>query len=163
METFIQQPAHSWHDSSMKDDSWVEQGLKAHKGIEPLRFIIGSWRGEGRSEGAQVQGSLEVKAILDGTWLQATETLLHLETQTETVDLCFYRWHQKAESLQVLQFYEHAHLSTLLVEKTDNGFRWITGPLAPQLFFEKTDEGFRYETIAEGENTPSTHMSYIPA
>lgn len=146
----------------MTDDTWIAQGKKAHAGLEPVRFLIGSWTGEGQTQGIPVRGTLEVVAILDGTWLQATETLMDLENNTETIDLCFYRWHEKAESLQVFQFYEHAHLSTLLVEKTENGFRWITGPMAPQLRFEKTESGIRYQAIMEGEATPVTQMTYVP-
>ena len=147
----------------MNDDSWVAQGQKAHQGIEPIRFLIGSWRGEGWSQGSPVRGTLEVNAILDGTWIQATETLMDADGQNETVDLCFYRWDERSESLQVFQLYEHAHLSTLLVEKTERGFRWITGPMAPQLTFEKTDEGIRYHASVEGESDPVTQMNYVPS
>ena len=146
----------------MMDDAWVAQGKKAHEGLEPIRFLIGSWAGEGHTQGTPVHGTLEVTAILDGTWLRATETIIDPKTNDESVDLCFYRWHEKAESLQVFQFYEHAHLSTLLVEKTETGFRWITGPMAPQLTFEKTDSGFRYQAIADGETNPVTQMTYVP-
>ena len=146
----------------MMDDAWMIQGQKAHQGLEPIRFLIGSWTGEGRSQGSPVQGTLEVSPILDGTWLQAIETLTNVENQKRTVDLCLYRWHEQAESLQVFQFYEHAHLSTLLVEKTTHGFRWITGPMAPQLTFEKTDSGIRYQATVDGDSTPVTHMNYVP-
>ena len=146
----------------MIDDEWTAQGQKAHRGLEPVRFLIGSWTGEGENQGAPVRGTLEVAAILDGTWLQATETLTDIENNHETVDLCFYRWHEQAESLQVFQFYEHAHLSTLLVEKTEKGFRWITGPMAPQLTFEKTASGIYYQAVVAGETTPMTQMTYVP-
>ena len=152
----------SWHDSVMTDDTWDTQGRKAQQGIAPIRFLIGSWKGEGHSQGIPVRGTLEVVAILDGTWIQATETLTDVERDTRTVDVCLYRWHEKAESLQVFQLYEHAHLSTLLVEKTENGFRWITGPLAPQLTFEQTNTGFQYRAVVEGESTPITEMNYVP-
>ncbi len=152
----------SWHDSVMTDEAWETQGQKAHQGIEPIRFLIGSWTGEGHSQGAAVRGALEVIPILDGTWIQATETLTDVERNTQTVDVCLYRWHEKAESLQVFQLYEHAHMSTLLVEQTEKGFRWITGPLAPQLLFEKTQTGIQYRAIVEGQPTPLTQMNYVP-
>ncbi len=147
----------------MNDESWAEQGHKAHQGIEPIRFLIGAWKGKGQSHGVAVTGTLVVTPILDGTWLQATETLTEVESEHTTVDLCFYRWHEKVESLQVFQFYEHAHLSTLLVEATNNGFRWVTGPLSPQLVFTKTDTGFEYKAGIEGQPEAVTQMSYVPA
>jgi len=147
----------------MRDDPWAEQGKKAHEGLQPLRFLIGVWEGAGISHGAQVHGKLTVEPILDGTWLRATEIITEAKTGTTTIDLCFYRYHAEAESLQVLQFYEHAHLSTLLVEPTASGFRWITGPMAPQLAFEQTNVGFRYAAAMDGQDTPVSEMSYKPA
>ena len=158
----MHRPEQSWHDSVMVDDSWTTQGQKAHHGIEPIRFLIGSWTGDGHSQGTPVRGMLEVIPILDGTWIQATETLMDREHNTQTVDVCLYRWHEKAESLQVFQLCEHAHMSTLLVEKTEVGFRWITGPLAPQLTFEKTKTGIRYRAVLEDETAPITEMNYVP-
>ncbi len=147
----------------MTDDPWAVQGKKAQEGLEPVRFVIGTWTGVGQSHGIQTRGKMTVVPILDGTWLQATEVITEVDAGTETIDLCFYRYHAEAESLQVFQFYEHAHLSTLLVEPTANGFRWITGPMAPQLAFERTEEGFRYAAVVDGQDTPVSEMSYKPA
>jgi len=106
---------------------------------------------------------MTVEAILDGTWLRATEYITEVDGDTETMDLAFYRYNVEAESLQIFQLYEHAHLSTLLVEPTSSGFRWITGPLAPQLVFIRTQNGFEYCAAEEGHDTPSVQMSYTPA
>ena len=147
----------------MSDHPWEEQGQKAHKGLEPLRFLIGEWRGVGQNHGADVHGRMTVEPILDGTWLRSTEYITEEASGTETMDLAFYRYNVKAESLQIFQLYEHAHLSTLLVEPTKSGFRWITGPLAPQLVFTRTKKGFEYCAAEEGQDTPSAQMSYTPA
>jgi hypothetical protein len=147
----------------MTDDLWAEQGQKAHLGLDPLRFLIGEWRGVGHTHGAEAQGRMTVEPVLDGTWLRATEHITDVNSGAETMDLSFYRYNVEAESLQIFQLYEHAHLSTLLVEPTASGFRWITGPLAPQLAFERTKDGFQYCASVDGNDAPLSQMSYKPA
>ena len=148
---------------SMTDDAWIQQGQQALAALQPLRFMVGSWTGEGQHQGQAVQGSLEVEAILDGSWLRATETVVALHDQSQTIDISYYRWNDQAESLQLFQLFEHGHLNTLLVEATEAGFRWITGPMAPQLHFEKTSTGFRYRAQIEGQADAITEMNYVPA
>ena len=84
---------------------------------------MGRWTGEGQHQGQAVQGSLEVEAILDGSWLRATETVVVLHDQSQTIDISYYRWNDQAESLQLFQLFEHGHLNTLLVEATEAGFQ----------------------------------------
>ena len=146
----------------MTDDAWIQQGQQALAAMEPLHFMVGKWTGQGLHQGIVVQGKLEVVAILDGSWLRSTETVISLTDQSTTIDISYYRWNDEAKSLQIFQLFEHSHLNTLLVEPTDTGFRWITGPMAPQLHFEKTPTGFRYRARFEGQADAITEMNYVP-
>ena len=147
----------------MTDDAWIQQGQQALAALEPLAFIVGKWVGTGQHQGEAVDGTMEVVAVVDGSWIQAKETVVSTNAQRETIDISYYRWNAEAESLQLFQLFEHGHMNTLLVEATPRGFRWITGPMAPQLHFEKTPAGFRYRAQIEGQADALTEMNYVPA
>ena len=147
----------------MTNDAWIRQGHQARKALEPLQFLVGQWVGKGQHQGQTVHGEMEVVPIVDGSWLRATETVVGTTDPNKTIDVSYYRWNSEAESLQLFQLFEHGHMNTLLVETTQNGFRWITGPMAPQLHFEKTPNGFQYHARIEGQADAVTEMNYVPA
>ncbi len=144
----------------MSDIDWEEQGEQALSGLEPLRFLIGTWAGEGHCYGESVSGTLVVTALFDGSWLQAVERLENTSGSEVHSDLSFYRYGVEAESLQVMQLFERGHQMSTLVEVTDTGFRWVTGPGAPQLHYRCTEHTVSYTVILPGEEAPAVEMAY---
>ena len=146
----------------MNEQQWTEQGRRAREEIRSLSFMIGTWVGHGHHYGKKVTGHLDVKAILDGSWIEANETILEESDGSPLTDRTFYRFDSENDALQVMQLFEHAHMSTHTVEITADGFRWITGPGAPQLHFRKTADGIAYTIQSVEEDAPRVQMSYMP-
>ena len=144
----------------MAEMTWEQQGEAALNGLAPLRFLIGEWRGSGHCYGEVVNGLFSVKPLLDGSWLEATETMTNAQGERVHSDVSLYRYNVEAEHLQVLQLFNHGHQSSNPIELTDDGFRWITGPGAPQLRYTTSDNSFSYSVILSGEGAHSIEMTY---
>lgn len=144
----------------MSEMTWSEHGEAALSGLVPLRFLIGEWQGSGCCYGEAVTGLFTVKPLLDGSWLEAAEVMNNANGEQVHSDLSLYRYNVEAEYLQVLQLFEHGHQSSNPIELTDNGFKWITGPGAPQLQYTTSENSFSYSVILPGEGAPSIEMTY---
>ena len=144
----------------MPEMDWDTQGKQAMAGLEPLRFLIGRWAGAGVCHGESVQGELEVTGILDGTWIQARERLVNESGAEVHADVTFYRFDVEAESLQAIQLFEHGHMMLQPVEMTDDGFRWVTGPGGPQVFFLRHEDSISYSVNLPGEAAAAVEMTY---
>ena len=144
----------------MSDLSWDSQGDRAMAGIEPLRFLVGEWSGSGVCHGDSVRGEMTVRGRVDGSWLEATEVLLNASGEVIHTDVTLYRFDVQNETLVALQLFERATLTTSTVELLDSGFRWITGPGAPQLRYWIEDMGFRYSVTMPDEAAAAIEMTY---
>ena len=144
----------------MNEQDWTEQGRRAREEIASLAFLIGEWEGHGQYYGTPVHGQLLVTSILDGTWIEAKESILKESDDSPMTDRTLYRFDSESDALQVLQLIEHAHMSTHTVELTPDGFRWITGPGSPQLYFRRQADGISYTIQSAEEDAPSVQMSY---
>ena len=142
------------------DGKWQEQGAKARTELEPLRFLIGEWSGHGHCYDQAVRGVFAVTELLDGSWIEAAETLVDDRNVTVHADRSFYRYNSETDGLEVMQLFEHAHRSISPVEFTEDGFRWITGPGAPQLRYRVSPESVSYSVMLPGEDHPAIHMTY---
>lgn|GEM_PF-2221745 len=144
----------------MTDDGWTTQGRRADAGLEPVRCLIGQWVGEGLCHGEKVTGRMHGQALIDGTWIEVEETLMGSDGTVVHSDRSLYRFNVESEALEAIQIFERASMTTSLVEPTDDGFRWITGPGAPQLTFFVGSGGLRYTVILPGEDAPAAEMTY---
>ena len=129
-------------------------------GLAPVRCLIGDWIGEGQCHGERVVGRIRGEPVIDGSWIEVEETLCDQRGTVVHNDRSLYRYNVESEALEAIQLFERASMSTNLVEATDDGFRWITGPGAPQLRFFVEGEGLRYTVILPGEDAPAAEMIY---
>jgi len=144
----------------MSDDSLDTQGVTEHAGLGPVLFMLGEWVGRGVSHGEGVQGRLVVRQLMDGSWLEATETWNNEAGAEIHTDVSFYRFDSQNDGIEVIQLSEQAHRIIRTVELQPQGFRWITGPGSPQLRFWSTETGFRYAVTMPGEDAPVVEMAY---
>ena len=143
--------------------SWEARGEKAKRGIGALGFMVGSWQGQGQSHGQPVTARLEVRPRLDGTWLEATETLFDDQGQPEHADLSYYRYDPEEGRLEVLHLMDHATMQRHPVEPVGQALHWITGPMAPRLAIVPQAEGFRMEIQFPTDAAPVVTIDYKPA
>ena len=129
-------------------------------GLAPVRCLIGDWIGEGQCHGEPVVGRIRGESVIDGSWIEVEETLCDQGGTVVHNDRSLYRYNVESEALEAIQLFERASMTTNLVEATHDGFRWITGPGAPQLRFFIEGEGLRYTVILPGEDAPAAEMTY---
>ena len=144
----------------MSEEPWNTQAQKAQDGLDPIRFLLGDWTGSGTCHGEKVEGRLAVQTRIDGTWIEAIETLLDPRGETIHTDVSLYRFDVKNENIEVIQLSEHAHRVISTVELFSDGFRWITGPGAPQLRFWIKDDSFRYSVTMPDDGAVMVEMAY---
>jgi hypothetical protein len=144
-------------------ERWADRGRRAQQGIGALGFMIGSWRGTGQSHGAQVSAVLEVRPRLDGSWLEATETVYDADGVPEHTDLSLYRYDPEEGRLEVLHLMDHATFHRHPVEPVGEALHWITGPMAPRLAILPQAEGFRMEVHYPSDAAPVVTIDYRPA
>lgn len=142
---------------------WKDRGRMAKAGIKVLDFMVGRWHGTGLSHGLPVSAQLEVQRILDGTWLQAEETLIDSKGTPEHTDMSMYRYDPTEGRLEVLHLMDHATLQRHPVEPVGEALHWITGPMAPRLAILPQAEGFRMEVQFPSDTAPVVTIDYRPA
>ncbi len=144
----------------MSEDSWNKQGQRALAGIAPLSQLVGEWTGVGLCHDVAVNGQMSVTPLLDGSWIQAQEHLVDGAGAVVHTDLCLYRFDGEQDTIVALQLFEHGSQMSCTVEVLADGFRWITGPGAPQLRFVCTGECFSYSVTLPQEDAPVVQMTY---
>ena len=101
-----------------------------------------------------------VSTLLDGSWIQAEESLADQAGESVHTDLCLYRFDVENETVVALQISERGHQISSTVEILGNGFRWITGPGAPQLRFLTGEDTLSYTVVLPDEDAPVVQMTY---
>jgi len=142
---------------------WAKRGEMAKLGISALSFLVGEWTGEGTSHGQPVTSTLHVTPQIDGTWLQARETVHAADGSPEHTDLSLYRYDPKEERLEVLHLMDHATMHRHPVEPVGDALHWITGPGAPRLAIIPQEIGFRMEVQFPTDAAPVVTIDYKPA
>lgn len=113
--------------------SWEERGRRAQAGLLPVRFLEGSWVGEGETRGEAVTARLEVRRCLSETYLEARETLTTGGGDLEHEDVCFYRYDPDNMVIKVTQHTAFAWTTESLVQPEAWGARWYSGPFSPRV------------------------------
>ena len=147
-------------EDPMSDNTWEVQKKNAQRQIEPIHFLLGDWIGSGVCEGSPVSGRLTARLLVDGSWIEAIEELVDANGDVLHQDITFYRFDSQNECIEATQISEGAHRMISSVELMDGGFRWITGPGAPQLRFWMLPEGLRYRVTRASEEVAAVEMVY---
>lgn len=107
-------------------NGWEAQVARALAEIAPACMLEGEWVGEGLAHGEPVTATLSVRAILDGSVVEARERMGDHE------DLCLYRWDAESQQLRVLHVQPGAVFDDHPVEiALPATLVWVTPPRAP--------------------------------
>lgn len=143
---------------------WSDRPAIARAGLSRLSFLLGEWSGTGTSEGAPIRGRLVVRAILDGTFFEATETLLDAQGRVDHEDRVLYRYAVEDHSLRALHLQAPAWISDHYVDLLPGGegLLWAGGPTVPRVQITHSDGTLVVEVRMPGEAEPSTRLTYSP-
>jgi hypothetical protein len=145
----------------MGPTDWDARGAAAREGLEPLRFLVGRWQGEGSSDGVSVRASLEIAPRFGDTVLEARERLEDDDGALLHEDASFYRYDPVARQIKVLQIMAHAWVTDQLVQPEDWGCRWYNGPEMPRVELRPDGPDGLLEEVWEPEaRQPSVRVRY---
>jgi len=116
------------------DIDWDARERLVKRQLAPLAYLEGDWLGAGVSHGEPVQGTLQVRAVLGGTFVEAREVLRNEAGVVDHEDLCVYRYDTADKALRVTQYLAPGWVENHIVEPLPTGgIRWKTGPLGPRV------------------------------
>ncbi|MEC8422714.1 MAG: hypothetical protein VX000_02990 [Myxococcota bacterium] len=116
------------------DIDWEARERLMKRRLLPLAYLVGDWVGVGVSHGAPVQGRLQVRQVLGGTFVEAREVLRDASGAVDHEDLCVYRYDTTEKALRVTQYLAPGWVENHVVESLPSGgIRWRTGPLGPRV------------------------------
>jgi hypothetical protein len=128
----------------------------------PLSFLLGDWRGEGHSEGAPIRGSLSVRAILGGTFIEAREQLFDATGEPDHEDRVFYRYSTEDHTFRALHLQAPGWTTdryvNVLAEGT--GLVWAGGPTVPRVRFQRNGDTLEVSVWMPDDREPSTQLRY---
>lgn len=141
--------------------SWEERIRRTREALDPLRFLLGEWRGEGQVHGEALYGQLSVASVLGDSFLEARERLVDASGALSHEDISYYRYDVRERQLRVNQLMAGAWQAEQWVVPTEAGCRWYAGPFAAKVEFVLQSDGSLLIEIYDPEATsPSGHMTY---
>ena len=145
------------------DGEWSQRVAAIQAGVRPLRFLAGTWTGEGTSEGEPVRGRLVASLVLDDTFLECSEQLFTATGELDHEDRVVYRYDIENQTLRALHLQAPGWVTErhvdLLSEGT--GFVWSGGPTLPRVVVRQLDaQEVQVEVWLPGEATATTRMLY---
>jgi hypothetical protein len=134
---------------------WEAHLAQARAAVAPARLLEGTWHGEGHAHGEPVTATLIVRAILDGTVVEARERVGDHE------DLSLYRWDADTQQLRVLNVAPGARMEDHPVELLPPAsLLWVTGPMAPAVEWSFDGMNLRSAVTWPGARAPEVALVY---
>lgn len=146
-----------------KDLDWDERGRVCREQLDFARFLVGTWRGTGRSQGQDVTGELVVRDRFAHTFLSCEEVLHDVDGQLFHEDAAFIRYDPDAEIVRVTHYMANGWVSDQLLRplKDGPGCLWYAGPFAPRVEMRPDgDDGLEVRVLLPEESAPDTLVHY---
>lgn len=141
--------------------AWDERLRQTREALAPLRFLEGSWQGEGTIHGESLRGQLTAASVFGDSFIEARERLFDAQGALSHEDVAFYRYDVKERHLRVTQLMAGAWQQEQWVVPTEAGFRWYAGPFAAKVEFLRQPDGSLLIEIYDPEAmVPSGRMRY---
>ena len=137
----------------------MEEENPGRDALLPLQFVLGSWKGEGRSDGHPVTGSLAA-AERFGSFIELRETLRTVTGETDHEDVAWIGYDKLHRKLVVTHFSAGPSLEKMLVIPEPAGFRWWGGVDKPVVRYISRGERLRIEVLPPGEEEAVHWMEY---
>lgn len=138
----------------MKPEDWARRLDRVQRGIDPVRLLVGRWTGRGQAHGSPVSATLEVREILDGSMIEA------LETVDGERDLSIYRYDPDTRQVVVLHLLPGALVHEHPVEVYIEGLNWVTPPDQPSVVLTLKGDSLHSEVIWPGQRVAEVELWY---
>ncbi|MDP6933827.1 MAG: hypothetical protein QGG40_12965 [Myxococcota bacterium] len=144
------------------DESRNRQDLieRARDGLQPVRFLLGSWEGDGQSFGEPLHGTLEAHARFEDTVIEVRETLYRTDGTLEHEDLCLYRLDSSGTQLLVAQVMAPGWLTDQPVTLQAGGLFWSSGPLTPRAHLRREGDDLVEEVWFPDRDEPDVWLRF---
>lgn len=121
------------------------------KSLLPLRFVLGTWIGEGHSFGQVLRGKLTAKLRLQNTFMEIEEQLFLSDGTLDYEDSAWVGFDDTQNRLSVTHFMAPATIERKLVLLNSAGFYWWVGPTAPIVYFIDAKPNLHVQIISSDE------------
>jgi len=124
--------------------------------------MLGRWTGSGESDGQAISGTLQVQAILGGTFLEAIERLYTSSGELDHEDRVFYRYSVEDHSFRALHLQAPGWTADRYVDLSadGDGLTWSGGPTIPRVRITRAGDTLRVAVWMPEDTDPSTHLTY---
>jgi len=140
---------------------WEARARATRERLEPLRFLVGAFDGEGQDDGRPVRARASGRWLLDGSWIELCEEILDPDGRAIHRDVTLYRYDPAEQGLRVLHLMERAWHAQYPVHLDAAGrLCWTTGVGGPAVVLEPTPEGWGSSVRLPDEAVPTVVLRY---
>ncbi|MFH1469612.1 MAG: hypothetical protein ABIO70_34825 [Pseudomonadota bacterium] len=140
---------------------WESRTRVTREKLDPLRFLLGSFVGQGFDGGRPIRARATGRLLLDGSWLELAEEIVAADGTVDYRDLALYRYDPAEEGLRVMHLMERAWHAQYPVHLDPEGaVRWTTGVGGPEVVLAPSPEGWGSTVRLPDEREPSVVLRY---
>lgn len=133
---------------------WDARVARVRAAVAPARALEGRWRGEGQAHGEPVTCELELRFVLDGSFVEARERTGDHE------DLSLYRYDADLQQLRVLHLSPGGLVAEHPVEVQGLSLVWVTPPEHPGVEWRVDGETLVCEVVWPGQRVAEVRVVY---
>ena len=131
---------------------------QSNQKLRSLSFILGRWKGQGKTLGQPVIGSLEATMRCQNTFIEIQEKLFLPDGTLDYEDSAWVSFNNAQERLAVTHFMPPATIERKLAIINATGFYWWTVPAAPIVHFINQQKELRINVVLPDERVIGTML-----
>ena len=144
-------------------DALVERALAIRRGLAPLSFLVGTWRGTGSVHGSPITSDLVISWLFDETFLEAQEVLRDPSGAVVHEDRALYRFDPEERRVKVVHLLPGGWYLERLVVVGERQAVWEGGPYAARVGLSRIADVLEISVVFPGRPVPDVVVRYVPA